>query len=84
VARSQKLKVIDAYVTDVLTRVGADRKIRLSDLPLKSHERLFYERVPLPPEARERIHFKDSKGYAFLAEGVEAWGFARCRRGRSS
>lgn len=75
VARSQKLKVIDAYVTDVLTRVGADRKIRLSDLPLKSHERLFYERVPLPPEARERIHFRDSKGYAFLAEGVEAWGF---------
>ncbi len=75
VARSQRLKVIDAYVTEVLTRVGADRKIRLSDLPRKSHERLFYERVPLPPEARERIRFKNSQGYAFLAEGVEAWGF---------
>jgi hypothetical protein len=75
VARSQGLRVIDAYVTEVLTRVGADRKIRLSDLPLKSHERLFHERVPLPAEARQRILFKNSRGYAFLAEGVEAWGF---------
>ena len=66
---------IDAYVTEVITRVGAERKITLADLPLKSHERLFLERVPLPEEARSRVHLKDPRGYAFLAEGVEAWGF---------
>src|SRR5690348_12536819 len=43
---------IDAYVTEVVTRVGADARTELTDLPLKSHERVFFERVPLPPEAR--------------------------------
>jgi hypothetical protein len=66
---------IEAYVTEVLTQVGADRKIRLRDLPLKSHERLFVERVPLPPEARQRIHLTDEWRYAALAEAVEAWAF---------
>ncbi len=66
---------INAYVTEVLTQVGADHEIRLRDLPLKSHERLFYDRVPLPPEARKRIHLSDEWTYAALAEAVEAWGF---------
>jgi hypothetical protein len=66
---------IDAYVTDVVTRVGADRKISISDLPLKSHERVFFERVPLPAEARGEIELSDPWEYALLAEGVEAWSF---------
>ncbi len=66
---------IEAYVTEVLTQLGADRKIRLRDLPLKSHERLFFERVPLPGEARQRIHLSDEWRYAALAEAVEAWAF---------
>lgn len=66
---------IDAYVTDVITRVGVDRAITLADLPLKSHERVFYERVPLPPESRSEIRLSDPWEYANLAEGVEAWGF---------
>lgn len=66
---------INAYVTEVLTQLGADRKIRLRDLPLKSHERLFIERVPLPDEARKRIQLSDEWRYAALAEAVEAWGF---------
>jgi hypothetical protein len=66
---------IDAYVTEVVTRVGADRKIRHTDLPLKSHERVFYERVPLPTDARSEIAFSDPWDYAELAEAVEAWGF---------
>ena len=41
-------------MTEVLTQVGPDREIRLRDLPLKSHQRLFHERVPLPAEARAR------------------------------
>jgi hypothetical protein len=75
VARALGFKVIDAYVTEVLTAVGADREITLKDLPLKSHERLFWERVPLPPEERKRIQLSDEWRYASLAEGVEAWGF---------
>jgi hypothetical protein len=75
VARALGHRDIAAYVTEVLTEVGADRAIRLRDLPLKSHQRLFYERVPLPPEARERIHLSDEWTYAALAEAVEAWGF---------
>jgi hypothetical protein len=75
VARALGHRDIEAYVTEVQTEVGANREIRLRDLPLKSHQRLFYERVPLPPEARERIHLSDEWRYAALAEAVEAWGF---------
>jgi len=75
VARALGHRDINAYVTEVLTEVGADREIRLRDLPLKSHQRLFYERVPLPPEQREQIHLSDEWRYAALAEAVEAWGF---------
>jgi hypothetical protein len=66
---------IDAYVTEVITRVGVDHPITPSDLPLKSHERVFYERVPLPVESRSEIRLSDPWDYAALAEGVEAWGF---------
>jgi hypothetical protein len=80
VARALGLDSIDAYVTEVQTRVGADRDIRLSDLPLKSHERLFFERVPLPMEARSRIQVADpERDLGALAEGVEAWGFRLTR-----
>ena len=75
VARALGLRDINAYVTEVLTQVGANREIRLRDLPLKSHERLFFDRVPLGTEARERIHLSDEWRYAALAEAVEAWGF---------
>jgi hypothetical protein len=75
VARALGHTNISAYVTEVLTQVGAGREIRLRDLPLKSHQRLFYERVPLPVEARETIHLSDEWRYAALAEAVEAWGF---------
>jgi hypothetical protein len=75
VAREMGFEVIEAYVTEVITELGADRAIRLHDLALKSHQRLFYERVPLPPEAREQIKLSDEWRYAALAEAVEAWGF---------
>jgi hypothetical protein len=75
VARALGRTEIDAYVTEVHTRVGADGGISIGDLPLKSHERVFLERVPLPPEARARVRLSDPWRYAELAEGVEAWGF---------
>jgi hypothetical protein len=79
VARALGHNDINAYVTEVLTQVGADREIRLKDLPLKSHQRLFFERVPLPPDVRRRIHLSDEWRYAALAEAVEAWGFRASR-----
>jgi hypothetical protein len=55
--------------------VGAEQRTRLRDLALKSHERLFFERVPLPQGSRSRIQLADEWRYAELAESVEAWGF---------
>jgi hypothetical protein len=75
VARALGRTDIDALVTEVITRVGAGQTITLADLPFKSHERVFFERVPLPPNAREEIQITDPWDYARLAEHVEAWGF---------
>ena len=75
VARHLRLEVIEAYVTEIITEVGAESDVRLHDLALKSHERLFFERVPLPAEHRRRIQLSQGSWYAGLAEGVEAWGF---------
>jgi len=75
VARALGHSDIDAIVTEVTTRVGANGPISVGELPLKSHERVFYERVPLPPDARAEIRLSDPWYYDKLAEGVEAWGF---------
>ena len=42
VARELGYEVIEAYVTEVVTEIGADRAIRMHDLTLKSH------RAPVP------------------------------------
>ena len=75
VARALGRRYIEAYVVEVVTRVGAERTLRVGDLPLKSHERVFHERVPLPARARGRIRLSDAWQYVALAEGVEAWAF---------
>jgi hypothetical protein len=75
VAKSLGRMEIDAYVTEVRTRIGADGALRMADLPLKDHERLFHERVPLDPEQHARVRPSDPWDYGRLAEGVEAWGF---------
>jgi hypothetical protein len=75
VARALGRTDIDAIVTEVTTRVGAGKSLTLADLPMKSLERVFFERVPLPANARPEIQLTDSWDYARLAEHVEAWGF---------
>jgi hypothetical protein len=80
VARALGRTAIDAYVTEVGTKIGAGRSLSLSDLPLKGHERVFFERVPLPPDKRAHIKLSDNWRYAELAEGVEAWGFRLIQR----
>jgi hypothetical protein len=75
VARALGHDVIDANVTEVRTRIGADRRITVAELPMKGHERLFAERVPLPADAQDEIRLSDPWDRAALAEGIEAWGF---------
>src|SRR3954463_1572281 len=75
VARAQGRDTIDAYVTEVKTRIGADRAIRMADLPLKDHLRMFLERVPLTDEELAEMRLSDPWAYACLAEAIEAWGF---------
>jgi hypothetical protein len=75
VARALGDETIEAHVKRVATRLGASHELRLRDLPLKRHERVFYERVPLPPAARRRIELSDEWRYAQLGMLVEAWGF---------
>jgi len=75
VAKSQGRDDIDAYVTEVTTRLRLSADLRVSELPLKDHERLFRERVPLNAEQRKRISLSDPWDFGWLAEMVEAWGF---------
>ena len=80
VARALGRDVIEAYVTEVGTTIGAGRSLTLSDLPLKGHERVFFERIPLPPDRRAALKLGDPWRYAELAENVEAWGFRLIQR----
>ncbi len=76
VARHRGDDVIEAYVTEIRTRVKPGERLKVSELPAKGHERLFLERVPLSAGQRERISLsRPEEGYAQLAEGIEAWGF---------
>jgi hypothetical protein len=68
---------IDAYVTEVVTAVPARGIRRRGDLLIKSYERIFRARVPLPPQAYAKLTVSDPWSYAELGEAVEAWGF-RC------
>ncbi len=75
VLRALGIPNVEARVVEVVTRVGMAHDVRISDLPLKGSERLFRERVPLPPEGEQRVRLGDPWKYGELAENVEAWGF---------
>jgi hypothetical protein len=68
---------IEAYVTEVLTVLSAKGIRRRGDLIVKSYERMFQARVPLPPAAYPKLLVSAPWSYAELGEAVEAWGF-RC------
>jgi hypothetical protein len=75
IALAMGQKVIDAYVTEILTAVPAKGIWHRSDLLFKSYEQLFRSRVRLSPEAYAKIKVSDPWSYAELSEAVEAWGF---------
>ncbi|MCE7008430.1 chromosome partitioning protein ParB [Kibdelosporangium philippinense] len=66
---------IEAYVTEVRTKISADGIRFRGDLIVKNDRRLFLERVPLSGHARAAMVLSDPWQYTILSETVEAWGF---------
>jgi len=81
IAIATGLATIDAYVTDVSTTVPASGIRSRGDLVMKSYERIFRARVPLPVQSYAKITFADPWSYAELGEAVEAWGY-RCMQAK--
>ena len=75
IAMATGQRTIDAYVTQVLTQVPAQGIRGRRDLLLKSYQRVFMDRVPLPEAAYAKLACTDPWSYAELGENVEAWGF---------
>jgi hypothetical protein len=75
VAHALGLKTIDAYVTEVTTRLSPEGVRYHGDLLMKDYRRIFLDRVPMTGEARRAISLSDPWEYAELAEAIEAWGF---------
>lgn len=77
IAMATGATTIEAYVTEVLTQLPPTGIRGRRDLVVKSYQRIFRARVPLPPAAMAKITVTDPWSYAELGEAVEAWGF-RC------
>lgn len=75
VAHAMGLREIDAYVTQVTTRIDATGIARRGDIITKDLRRVFLDRVPLPGPALCTILVTTPWSYAVLSETVEAWGF---------
>ncbi len=75
IAMATGQRTIDAYVTQVLTQVPAQGIRGRRDLLMKSYQRIFMDRVPLPEAAYAKLTCTDPWSYAELGENVEAWGF---------
>jgi hypothetical protein len=75
VALAQGLSTLDAYVTEVRTKLNPSGIRYRGDLIVKDYRRLFLERVPLTGQARAAVVVGDPWDYAKLGEHVEAWGF---------
>lgn len=75
VAHALRLRAIEAYVTEVTTKIDATGISHRGDLITKDLRRVFLDRVPLPGPALATILVTTPWSYAELSETVEAWGF---------
>ena len=73
VARSLRLKVIEASVTAIDTFLTPIDIGARADLERKFWRRLMLERVPFTGEARAAVAVDDPFDYGVIAETVEAW-----------
>jgi hypothetical protein len=75
IAMATGATTIEAYVTEVLTQIPSTGIRGRHDLLIKTYERMFRARVPLPAPELAKITVTDPWSYAELGEAVEAWGF---------
>lgn len=75
IAHARRQHSIEAFVTEVLTRIDATGIAARGDLIGKDLRRIFLDRVPLPGPALCTILVTSPWSYAVLSETVEAWGF---------
>jgi hypothetical protein len=75
IAMASGATTIEAYVTEVQTQIPPTGIRARHDLLVKSYERIFRTRVPLPADDLANITVTDPWSYAELGEAVEAWGF---------
>lgn len=75
VAHALGLEQIEAGVTEILTRIEPHGVRYRGDLLMKDYRRIFLDRVPLQPPARDCVSVTDPESYAQLGEAVEAWGY---------
>jgi hypothetical protein len=75
IARAREQTTIPARVRWICTTACAQRCLTLADLPAKTAERMFLERVPLPNDARLGLWLDEPAQWARLADSAEAWGF---------
>lgn len=80
IARALGMTDIEAYVTEIRTKLSPEGVQRRGDLLNKDLRRVFLERVPLAPPIRGKVTLTDPWDYPGLAEAVEAWGFRYMQR----
>ncbi|TCP49290.1 ParB-like nuclease family protein [Tamaricihabitans halophyticus] len=75
VALALGMTTIEAFVTEVQTKLDASGIRYRGDLIVKDYRRIFLDRVPLHGQARAAVVLSDPWDYAELGEHIEAWGF---------
>ncbi|MEV0067293.1 hypothetical protein [Amycolatopsis sp. NPDC050768] len=81
-ARARGAKVVPAQVHWISTVACALSCLTLADLPSKTAERLFLERVPLADDVRVGLWLDEPADWFRLADSAEAWGFRQTLTGR--
>jgi hypothetical protein len=81
-ARARGSTKVRAQVRRICTVAWALRCLTVADLPSKTAERLFLERVPLADGVRLGLWLDDPADWFRLADSAEAWGFRQTLHGR--
>ncbi|MFI5607702.1 hypothetical protein [Amycolatopsis sp. NPDC051903] len=81
-ARARGAETVRARVRWISTVACALSCLTLADLPSKTAERLFLERVPLADDVRTGLWLDEPADWFRLADSAEAWGFRQTLTGR--
>ncbi|WP_246256812.1 hypothetical protein [Amycolatopsis anabasis] len=77
IVRARGQSTVSARVRKICTISCATRCLTVADLPAKTAERMFLQRVPLPDDVRWGLWLDHPADWARLADSAEAWGFRR-------